>query len=276
MKRYLIELTYRGEEFQGWQIQKNALTVQGILKDTLERICGGKVSVKGAGRTDAGVHALQQFALIKGEIKHLPETLIRALNGNLPDSIRVINIREVDEQFDPLKSAKAKVYTYLMWKGETFPPFLKGLAFHLKYRVDEDIMERCAKLINGERDFASFMNRGSSVKNTVRKVFFSEFISTEKFLLYAICANGFLKQMVRTLVGTMIDAGRGKIDVETFQNLFTKPDRKKAGKTAPPHGLYLTRIFYDGSPIEWWRQNKNVIYELLKSLEKFLIPSLDF
>lgn len=272
MRNLLLELTYRGDQFSGWQIQRNTVTVQGVLKETLERICGKSISIKGASRTDTGVHAIQQFAVVKGEITHTPDTLMKALNGNLPESIRILSIREVDNNFDPLKSAKAKVYIYFLWKGTTMPPLLKGMVFHLKHRVDERIMMRCARLITGEKDFASFMNKGGSAKTTVRKVFFSEWLSTEKFLAYSICANGFLKQMVRILVGTMIDVGRGKISEDAFRNLFEKQSRNKAGKTAPPYGLYLTKIFYKGSPNWWWRKERKELIEFMKKLEHFLLP----
>lgn len=265
-RSFRIELTYRGDGFSGWQIQRDKRTVQGVLMEKLLKLFENKPSVLAAGRTDAGVHALHQVIRVRGQTSLEPLSIKKALNGMLPPEIRVINVEEVDEGFHPLK-VKGKIYGYFIYTGELLPPFLIPYFYHLRKKPDFHLLSLCAEAVKGRRDFSAFMNMGSSVRNTVREVFLSEWLKEGNFFIYIIGADGFLKQMVRILTGTMIDVASGRMRYEEFKELLEGGERKRAGRTAPPHALFLLRVFYEDSPLEWWEKKREEFLNLLKFLE---------
>ncbi len=267
VKIFKARISYSGKDFYGWQIQPGRRTVQGVLLEALSKLFKGKVSVISAGRTDTGVHALNQVIRIKGETSLESSTLKRALNSILPPDIRVLDVEIVDKDFHPLRT-RGKVYGYLIYKGEVLSPFLSPYFYHIKSDLDYECLSRCAEILKGTHDFSAFRNTGSNVKTTERNVFISEWLKEGDFLFYVIGADGFLKQMVRIIVGTMLDLARGKMNMETFEKLLKGERREKAGKTALPHFLFLIKVFYDEDPLEWWNEERNKLRAFLKILNE--------
>jgi tRNA pseudouridine38-40 synthase len=268
-KTFKARISYTGEKFSGWQVQPEKRTVQGVLLEVLSKLFKGKVKVIAAGRTDTGVHALNQIIKIRGETSLDPSVLKKALNSLLPRDIRVLEIEAVDKSFNPLRN-RGKIYAYFIYTGEIISPFLSSYFYHLKRSLDYEILSLSAEIVKGIHDFSAFRNRGSNVKGTKRNVFISEWLRSGDFWVYVIGADGFLKQMVRVIVGTMLDLSMGKIDISYFENLLRGEKRERAGKTAPPHGLFLLKVFYEEDPIKWWEERKVKFMEFLELLKELL------
>ena len=240
MRRIKITVAYDGGPFHGWQVQPALPTVQGLLEEILGGIEGVPVHVSGSGRTDAGVHALGQVAAFT-LVNPIPlENLRRAVNRLLPPAVRVLSAEEVDAAFHPRFQARAKTYEYRMFREEVCSPFEWPYVHHYPYRLDEDRMMQLARAFHGEHDFTRFAasdDRDAEGKSKVRTVFSSELCRTGPYLIYRVRGSGFLKHMVRNLVGTLIEAGKGNI-----ADLDTLP--AKSGPTAPAKGLFLVNVEY--------------------------------
>jgi tRNA pseudouridine38-40 synthase len=267
-KIFKARVSYTGKDFFGWQVQPGKRTVQGVLTEALSRLFKGKVRVMAAGRTDTGVHALSQVIGIKGETSLEPSSLKKALNSILPEDIRVLEIEMVDKKFHPIKS-RGKIYAYFIYTGEVISPFLSSYFYHIKGDLDYETLSSSAEILKGIHDFSAFRNRGSNVKSTKRNVFISEWLRSGDLWVYVIGADGFLKQMVRVIVGTMLDLSRGKIDISYFENLLRGEKRERAGKTAPPHALFLLRVFYEEDPVKWWEEEKPKFLQFIEILNDF-------
>jgi len=243
-------LAYDGTEFSGWQVQPDCTTVQGTLASAIGRITGEKVLPQGSGRTDAGVHALAQVATFTTESSVPAENLVKALNDILPASVRVQEASEVEMDFHPRKSARAKTYRYRMYRGPICPPFFARYVWHYPYALDETAMAQAARLILGEHDFTSFAavdpergREGVDVNNQ-RRVFASTWKRIGDELVYTIRGNGFLHHMVRNLVGTFVLVGKKTLPPEDVVRILAAKDRSAAGATAPASGLYLVQVDY--------------------------------
>lgn len=243
-KKYRIELQYLGTNYSGWQIQPYQTTVQESLSNGLSQLAGRRISVTGASRTDSGVHALQQVAHFEFPEKDSIPDLRKTLNAVLPWDIRVTDVAEADPGFHARKWATRKRYEYHFYRGEVFPPFLHNLALHLAPGFDQEAASEAASALLGTHDFTSFTGSGTSVVDKVRTISVSKFKNKGDQLIYRIEANGFLLHMVRNIVGTLMEIGRGRIPPGAIPSILGALDRGKAGPTAPPHGLFLAKIWY--------------------------------
>lgn len=243
-RKYRAIVQYVGTRYSGWQIQPNVRTVQGVLRETLSRLAGRPVTVVGASRTDSGVHALGQVVHFFFPQKESIPDLRRALNALLPRDIRVMRLGEVDAGFHAQKHALKKRYEYRIFTGEVVPPFLHARVCHLSASLDFEAMGEAATMLRGRHDFSSFAAAASRVRSHTRTVFLSEFHRRGHSLTYRVEADGFLHHMVRNFAGTLIEVGLGKRRAGDFPALLEARDRKQAGPTAPPEGLYLVRIWY--------------------------------
>jgi tRNA pseudouridine38-40 synthase len=239
MRRIRITLAYDGGPFHGWQVQPGLATIQGTLEEIVSGMEGKPVHVAGSGRTDAGVHALQQVAAFSLENPIPLPNLRRAMNRLLPPAIRVCSVAEVDAAFHPRFDAKAKTYEYRIARGEVCGPFDWPFVHHYPYPLEEDRMARLAGVFEGEHDFSTFAasdDRDAEGQSRVRTIFSSALARDQDRLIYRVRGSGFLKHMVRNLVGTLIEAGRGNIADSRFP--------LKSGATAPAKGLFLVGVEY--------------------------------
>ncbi|HXK61351.1 MAG TPA: tRNA pseudouridine(38-40) synthase TruA [Acidobacteriota bacterium] len=244
MTSYKLTIQYVGTRYAGWQIQRNQRTVQGTLKEALGRLTGETVSVIGAGRTDSGVHALGQVAQIRLHKQMEARRLQRALNAILPPDIRIASARVVPSGFHAQKQAVRKRYVYRIFNGQVLPPFLCGLVCQVPVALDLEAMIQAAGLIVGRHDFRGFAAASSAVKDFRRTVAVSRLVRRGRHIRYTIEADGFLHHMVRNIVGTLLEIGRGKRSPSDMIRILESRDRKQAGPTAPPEGLYLVKVWY--------------------------------
>lgn len=242
-----LVLQYDGTDFNGWQTQEGqtgARTVQGELSQALARILDEPVTVIGAGRTDSGVHARGQVAGFRTS-RTIPEgKWPAALNSVLPEDIRVIFAEEVCPEFHPQFDAKKKMYCYNILNDDNGDVFLRRYSYHIRQPLDVESMREASKRLLGTRNFVSFCASGSSAKTFERSVYQAEFFTQGKLLVFQISANGFLYKMVRTIVGTLLEIGRGKQSPDWIESVIEARDRKHAGPTAPPQGLFLEKVWY--------------------------------
>jgi len=281
LQNWRITLAYDGTDFQGWQVQPGLPTIQGELQAALGRITGESPLPQGSGRTDAGVHALAQVASFALRAPIPAENLHRALNRTLPASIGISEARTVRSTFHARHSAIAKTYEYRVFRGGMCPPFLTRYVYACPWALDEDALQACARLFEGKHDFLSFAatdperrDRSSLLdeiphegaahaeltavhgleQTTIRTIFSSvwDLRQTEagELLVYRVCGNGFLHHMVRNLVGTMVDVGRGQTSLEEIPGILAARSRSAAGPTAPARGLFLHSVEYP--PEEVW------------------------
>lgn len=245
MRNIKLLIEYEGTDFHGWQKQPDQRTVQGVIEEVLEKLLGHRVRLIGASRTDSGVHALGQVANFKTTSKFPVLELKRALNALLPEDVAVLEVKEVPLDFHARFWAKSKVYEYKIFQRETRSPFVRRHYWHLPEELDLERMEKCCRLILGAHDFSSFRLSGSDSKNPVREMLKAEVQRrTSQELVFVFEATGFLRGMVRSLVGTLVDVGRGKLTPEQFKEILYARDRSKASPTAPPQGLYLVEVKY--------------------------------
>ena len=248
-------ISYDGTRFVGWQRQAEGVSIQGLLEDALARFEGAPVAVHGAGRTDAGVHALGQVASVHMTSAHAPETVARGLNACLPPDVRVIDVQDAAADFHARFSARSKTYRYQLRNAATVSPFERAYVWHLPEALDVDAMRTSANALVGTHDFAAFRSAGSDTKGTVRTITRSEVVSeadggwhdtsTGTLVLYEISGDGFLRHMVRAIVGTLVEIGRGQRPAASIAALLAGGSRAQAGITAPPQGLFLVRVVYD-------------------------------
>jgi len=256
-----VILSYDGSEFSGWQVQPDAVTVQGTLASAIGRITGEKVLPQGSGRTDAGVHALAQVMTFVTESSVPTENFVKALNDILPAAVRVLEVSEAPPEFHARHSARAKTYRYRIYRQAICSPFLARYVWHYPYPLDEQAMILSASLVVGEHDFTSFaavdperrtnheeIRMGDETNpgpvSNVRRIFSSGWERAGGEFVYTVRGSGFLHHMVRNLVGTFILVGKGTLQVEDVTRILEAHSRSAAGPTAPAGGLYLVNVEY--------------------------------
>lgn len=244
--RILITVEYYGKNYAGWQRQKNALAVQQVLEERLSLVLQSNIILSASGRTDRGVHALAQKAHFDYEGFFPVEKIAYAVNTTLPDDIRVLDAVTVDADFHAQYSAKKKTYLYKFYVSRTLHPIKNHFSAHIPYaNVDFEKMQTACKDLIGTHDFAAFAATGSHIKTTVRTVFNAVISRNGEDIEFEITGNGFLYNMVRIAVGTLVWIGIGKLPVTAINDMLRTGDRTKGGKTLPPHGLYLKSVEYE-------------------------------
>ncbi len=282
MATFRITLAYDGTDFVGWQRQATGVSVQGLLEEALRELDQRDVTVTGAGRTDAGVHALGQVAAFSIERPLTAQVVIRALNARLPDAVRVLSAEEMPATFHARFGARAKTYRYRILNGDIASPFERRYAWHVPGALDLDAMRTAARLVEGVHDFAAFQSAGSDVRTTEREISCSRISTTEDTLdteekslswtgfdlrgprvlrggevgnggeignggalvCYEITGNGFLRHMVRAMAGSLVEVGRGRRPASWMADVLASRDRGRAGPTAPAKGLFLVSVTY--------------------------------
>jgi tRNA pseudouridine38-40 synthase len=247
MRRIKIEISYDGTDYHGWQVQPGLPTIQGTLEAVIGEIEGGTVAVAGSGRTDAGVHALAQVAAFTIENPIPVENLKRAVNRLLPADIRVTRAEEVALEFNPRFDAKLKTYEYRIFRGEICPPFERRYVKHHPYPLNVDEMIRLAPLLDGEHDFTAFAatdERDELGASKVRTIFCSRVAAEGDRLIYRVTGSGFLKHMVRNIVGVLLEVGKGNVDRAGLVARLEPGCGIPPGPTAPARGLFLVSVKY--------------------------------
>lgn len=237
-------MQYAGTRYAGWQVQPGRGTVQGLLQECMARVLRHPVSLVGASRTDAGVHARGQVASARTPSDLPVGRLRRSLNGLLPPDIRVLEVSEAPESFHALGSAVRREYRYEIVNAETLPPFRYGFALHVRARLDRGRLREGAGFLLGEHDFAGFASADRGGASTRRRIEASEWREEGDLLVYRVAADGFVRGMVRTLVGSLLEVGRGRREPEWMEALLRSRDRGLAGACVPACGLYLERVDY--------------------------------
>ena len=250
-----MKIQYDGTDYSGWQVQKSSPTIQGMIEKAIFTVTGEETRIIGAGRTDAGVHALDQTAAFKTASTLEPDVLSRALNANLPMDIRIVICEECSEDFHPRYDAKNKIYTYLISGEAPFSVFLRRLSLISTYCLDVQAMENAAGFIIGNHDFSSFRASGCNANNPVREIQTISVVKLESIdfmgftfktpvIKISIQANAFLRHMARNIVGTLIEVGRGRIAPDKMNAILESKNRDNASPTAPACGLFLEKVTY--------------------------------
>lgn len=243
MRTFKLTLEYDGTDLVGWQRQASGVSVQGLLEDALRPINGGPVTVQGAGRTDAGVHALGQVCSFGLAASIEPATLARALNAVLPPDVRIANAELVPDDFHARFSSTGKIYHYRIANGPFVSPFMRRYAWHVMPVLDVLAMRAAAAVLCGEHDFAAFQGAGSDVHTTVRRIRRLT-VDGESPLVLEVEGDGFLRHMVRNIAGTLVEIGLGRRAPGEISGILASRDRARAGTTAPALGLFLVRVLY--------------------------------
>jgi len=258
-----LTISYDGTAYVGWQRQAEGVSIQGLLEHALARMDGAPVVVHGAGRTDAGVHALGQVASARVATTHDPLVIRRALNAMLPGDVRVVAVEDAAPGFHARYSAAGKTYEYRIWQGDVQPPFARAWSWHVPRPLDEAAMDSGARMLEGRHDFSAFRSAGSGVTSAVRTVTNARAGIREAgaevtgepagypsspggghLVIVRIEADGFLRHMVRAIVGTLVEVGDHRRAPASVAALLASRDRAASGATAPPHGLVLVRVMY--------------------------------
>ena len=251
--KILLRIAFVGTEYCGYQVQPNGITVQQRLNEAAKDLFGYDCDVVGCSRTDSGVHANEFYVAItkKGESfldTSIPVSKIAmALNVRLPRDISVLSAKEVDDSFHPRYDVRYKEYVYLIWNGGARDPFLNDRCWHCPKKIDAEgvlRMQEAAKTLVGKKDFASFMAADSKIKETVRTVYDASIEEKDGLITFRVSADGFLYNMVRIFMGTLVDVAYGRIAPEDMRGIIEARDRKAAGSTAPAEGLYLNKVVY--------------------------------
>ncbi len=262
MPQFTITVAYDGTDFNGWQRQPAGTSIQSVLEAALEELDGRQVAVTGAGRTDAGVHALAQAAAFSLERTIATDALVRAINVRLPDAVRVLSAAIVPDGFHPRFAATAKTYRYRIWNDAVLSPFERRYAWHIIDALDVTAMDAAAQRLVGTHDFAAFQGTGADTSTTVRTMTRSVVYRAaqnerggwplvqaatrqEPLIVFEIAGDGFLRHMVRNIAGSLVDIGRGRFPPAWLDEVLASRDRTRAGRTAPAQGLFLVGVQYE-------------------------------
>lgn len=244
-KNVRLALEYDGTSYQGWQRQKQAPTIQGVLEEKARMMLGEPVRLIASGRTDAGVHALNQVCNFVTRSHIEPGSIKRGLNSLLPDDILIIQAEYVPLEFHSRYSARSKIYEYRILNRGTPDVFLRNYSWHIPRELNLPEMRKCLSLLTGSHDFSSFKSSGSGNINPVREMIRADLREHgDGIFCFILEADGFLRHMVRNIVGTVVEVGRGLRDFSEFAEIFHSRDRRRAGVKAPPQGLFLKRVHY--------------------------------
>ncbi len=247
MRRIKFTVAYDGTDYHGWQVQPGLDTIQGTLERVIAEIEGSSVHVAGSGRTDAGVHALSQTAAVSLANPIPLDNLRRAVNRQLPPAIRVLTVEEAAADFHPRHHAVSKTYEYRIFRGEVCPPLEWRYLHHYPYPLQVGQMMALTPLLEGQHDFAAFAAADDrELESTMRTIFSSRLEITDDRMTYRVCGSGFLKHMVRNIVGTLLEAGKGNLDAAGLLAFLEPGCGRRAGPTAPARGLFLIRVDYGG------------------------------
>lgn len=245
MRNIKLVIEYDGTNYHGWQIQPNATSIQETIEDRLQKITQEEIRLIAAGRTDAGVHAVEQVANFSTESRLDINNIQRGLNSLLPPDIAIKEISEAEQDFHARYSAKSKIYRHVILNRSFPSPLYRNFSWFIPFKLDIKEMKSAVQCLIGRHDFSSFKASGCNSHNPIREVYGISLDKEKKgFIIFEIEANAFLKQMVRNIVGTLVNVGKGKIGVSEFEEILRAKDRKKAGITAPPQGLFLVKIKY--------------------------------
>jgi tRNA pseudouridine38-40 synthase len=244
MRNIVLTVAYDGTCYHGWQCQPNAVTVQEVFTKTVEKILDHPVKIHAGGRTDTGVHAMGQVINFHTEKTIAPRSLVKGLNSLLPRDIRVKDAREKEPSFHARYSAKSKTYAYCILNTPYNSPFLERYVWHIHNVLDVPAMDEAANLILGKHDFSSFKKKDEAYKSTIREIIRSGVKRKGDMIYFIVEAQGFLRYMVRNIMGTLVLVGSEKITVEEFLTILESKDRERAGPKAPAKGLFLRKIEY--------------------------------
>lgn len=253
--RLKLQIQYEGTHYNGWQVQPGGQTIQGILQECIYRLTGERVKVTAAGRTDAGVHAIEQVVTFETTSRHTADVFKRAINAMLPEDIRIMKAEKVERGFHARYSAASKRYVYMIANNEDLPVFLRRYVWWIRIPLDFDSMVTASKFLIGTHDFSSFRGSGCGAKSTIRTIYSINvekmnsipFIFTEfkgNFIKVTIEAEAFLRHMVRNIVGTLVEVGKGRFYPNVVKDILNAKNRRFAGPTAPSQGLFLERVIY--------------------------------
>lgn len=250
MRHLLFFLQYRGTRYHGFQVQQNAVSVAQVVQNGVERVFGRRLDIKGCSRTDTGVHA-NRFALTLRTDSNIPcDAAVRAMNVNLPEDIAVLSCREVPDHFHPRYDCSGKRYLYKILESPVKNAFLADLALHCPYKLEVERMNAAAGYFLGAHDFRGFCSAGGKIEDTVREITAASVTREGQTVFFSVTGSGFLYNMVRIMMGTLLEASKGILAPEEMGELLASRDRRRAGPTAPPHGLYLDEIFYPETAFE--------------------------
>jgi tRNA pseudouridine38-40 synthase len=244
MRNLKLTIAYDGTEFHGWQIQPELPTIQGELERAFGKLFNHGVHVVGSGRTDAGVHAHAQVATVQTERSMDTDAVLRGGNAMLPREIRILSVEEVSPEFHPRHSAKSKTYEYRIWRHPIVSPFHCRYVYPFRYPLNEDLLDDASRQFLGTHDFTSFCSAATEIENRVRTIFEAEWSCEDPIWVFRIRGNGFLQYMVRTIAGTILEAGQERIQPAAIADIFGALDRKLAGPSLPPAGLHLVTVEY--------------------------------
>lgn len=243
-RRIRIDLEYHGARYAGWQWQDNAISIQQVAEEALEKLTGQKTRITASGRTDAGVHAILQPTHADVTTNIPDSQLLRGMNALLPEDVAAKSVSTVPKQWDARRSAVRKTYRYVILNRELPSVFGHGRQWHIRHHLDAEKMAKAAEHLLGERDFSSFRSSGCASTSPVRKISLAEVVRDGEMITMTFTGSGFLKQMVRNMVGTLAEVGRGKLAPEAMKDILEARDRKAAGPCAPPEGLWLVDVEY--------------------------------
>lgn len=244
MRNIKLTIQYDGTNYSGWQSQKNSIAIQDLVARALKKLLGESIKVTGASRTDAGVHAAGQVANFKSGTKLTLLNIKEGLNRYLPNDIVVIKIQSVDMDFHSQYCAKSKLYRYTIYTNNTVTPFKRNYTVKTKFKLDLSKMRKEARALLGRHDFSSFQSTNSERQSTIRRIYRLDVVKKGRFIYFYIEADGFLYNMVRTIVGTLVNAGRGRLKEGSLKKIIKAKTRSAAGPTMPGKGLCLMKVRY--------------------------------
>lgn len=244
MQNKKITIEYDGTGYCGWQVQPNGRSIQSTLEQAISTFFGATTRITGSGRTDAGVHALGQVANFLVEKDADAHRILRGLNALTPPDIAVTQIEGVSDAFDSRRDARSRVYEYHLLNRATASPFFRNRAWHIHEPLDRAAMKEAVAGLIGEHDFSSFRAAGCEAAHPIRRIYQASWEQRNDLLVFTIEGTAFLRHMVRNIIGTVVEVGRGGRSPRSFWDLLGAADRTQAGPTAPPHGLYLREVKY--------------------------------
>ncbi|MBK5251345.1 MAG: tRNA pseudouridine(38-40) synthase TruA [Peptostreptococcaceae bacterium] len=244
MKNIKLTIEYDGTDFCGWQKQVGLRTVEGVLNNALSVVLNEEVSIIGSGRTDAKVHALGQVANFKSETQIALDRFSRAVNAYLPPDVAILSAEEVPMDFHSRYDPKRKTYLYRVQNGSVCRPVYRNYAYHYYRNLEEEKMRKALQMFIGEHDFKAFMSSGSKIKKTVRTIYKAKISRENDLLIMEVEGNGFLYNMVRRIVGIVLEAGSGSLEIGEIPKILEDKDNRRTMRLAPPQGLYLKTVKY--------------------------------